>query len=109
MSKGAWIAGIAGVLILGGAIGGNSDSSGGGDSSPGAKSSCEGWVTDRLRSPGTADFSGEDVVGSDSGPWSITGLVDSENGFGALLRSSWVCDVHLSGNYYKGHVSVLPS
>jgi hypothetical protein len=65
---------------------------------------CTKFVEDRLRSPGTARFrnffedDGEVVVaGSDDGPYTVRSSVDSENGFGALLRTNFVCVVRPTG------------
>lgn len=50
---------------------------------------CHEGVKNRLKSPGTAKFGGEFQRGST--PPEVAGWVDSENGFGALVRSDWVC------------------
>lgn len=55
-----------------------------------AKTACENQVKDRLKSPSTAKFN-SDVTGV--GPFTVTGTVDSENSFGATLRSSFQCTV----------------
>lgn len=57
-----------------------------------ARSVCEGWVEDRLKSPATADFSGVSTraVG---GQYEVAGQVDAENGFGATVRTAWTCAV----------------
>ncbi len=52
---------------------------------------CREWVREKLRAPGTADFAGELAVQDAVGRWTVTGSVDSENAFGALLRSTWTC------------------
>ncbi|NUS29800.1 MAG: hypothetical protein HOV92_37055 [Streptomyces sp.] len=63
---------------------------------------CEDFVKQRLKSPGTADFPGvmdadyaNTKVLSDTRPWKyeVTGVVDSQNGFGATVRSNYVCTV----------------
>lgn len=63
---------------------------------------CEGFVKKRLKSPGTADFPGvtsDDYAKTatlhDTTPWmyKVTGVVDSQNGFGATVRSDYVCTV----------------
>ncbi|MEU7348341.1 hypothetical protein ABZ778_31450 [Streptomyces bacillaris] len=76
---------------------------GSGDGKPLAESAavmCEGFVKQRLKSPGTAKFPGvmdgdyaKTTVLSDTKPWKykVTGVVDSQNGFGATVRSSWTC------------------
>jgi len=96
---------IVGVLLVGGLLsmcGGGSGS--GGADADGATQACHGWVTDELKAPSTADFTGDDVSGN--GPWTISGSVDAENSFGAKIRSSWTCEVRLESGYYKGNASV---
>lgn len=86
------------VLVLVGAVSSMCDGGSGPDSSDayGAEAACEDWVRDKLKSPSTADFCNTEVTGSN--PWTITGEVDAENGFGAMIRASWVCDVKLEGD-----------
>lgn len=43
----------------------------------------------KLRAPGTARFGGETTAGTD--PYVVSGWVDSENGFGALVRNRYEC------------------
>lgn len=72
-----------------------------------AKRACEASVTDQLKSPATAKFSGE-IVTEDSGSYRVTGHVDSENGFGAMLRSHYSCTAHSSGGeWVTDDVSVI--
>ena len=52
------------------------------------QSLCQDAVRERLRAPATAVFSN----GSSNG-YSVSGAVDSQNGFGALLRSHYRCSV----------------
>ena len=59
-----------------------------------AFTSCKEAVTDRLKSPSTASFEPESqvefqTVGDDG--IQILGYVDSQNGFGAQVRSDYVC------------------
>jgi hypothetical protein len=61
---------------------------------------CEGFVKDRLKAPSSAKFSGEDAQQSGS-VYTVTGAVDSQNSFGALLRSSYTCVVEDSGSQWK--------
>lgn len=58
---------------------------------------CENWVKDRLKSPSTAEFpsvfSGKlDNVYKDGTTYSVTSYVDSENSFGATLRTGFTCE-----------------
>lgn len=70
----------------------------------GAQSACESMVKDRLKAPATADFTGVTTTGA--GPWTTTGSVDSQNSFGAQIRSSFRCELRLEGEYFKGSVKV---
>lgn len=61
---------------------------------------CREFVGRALTSPATAQFSGRESV-SGSGPWTVRSTVDSENGFGALVRSRFVCRVSRSGEQWQ--------
>lgn len=61
---------------------------------------CEDAVESQLRSPGSADFSGalgSDVTETEGGGYSIRGTVDSDNAFGASLRSNFSCEIGADG------------
>jgi hypothetical protein len=60
-----------------------------------AKVACRGMVEDKLKAPSTADFSNESVSGSGTS-WNVAGLVDSQNSFGAKIRSSYTCSLTYS-------------
>lgn len=57
-----------------------------------ATSACEKFVKDDLKSPASAQFSGEDVS-HDGSIYTVTGDVDSDNSFGALIRNSFTCTI----------------
>lgn len=68
---------------------------------------CEDFVKQRLKSPSTAHFPGvtdtdyaKTTTLSDTKPWKyqVTGVVDSQNGFGATVRSNYVCTVSTKDN-----------
>ena len=61
-----------------------------------AETHCQNLVKKALKSPSTAQFSGESVAGTDS--MTITGSVDSDNSFGATIRASFQCTATLSGD-----------
>lgn len=70
----------------------------------GAFDVCTGFVKDRLKAPATAEFrnyfehDGEVTVTGGPDEYTVSSTVDSENGFGAMLRSSFVCKVqHVAG------------
>lgn len=58
---------------------------------------CEKFVKQRLKSPGSADFSGASdttvTTISGSAPWKyrVAGHVDSDNSFGASVRNTYDC------------------
>lgn len=57
---------------------------------------CKQFVTERLRAPTTAKFpnSSDAAVNLVSGgEWTVASHVDSQNGFGAMIRSSFTCTV----------------
>jgi hypothetical protein len=56
---------------------------------------CQQFVTDRLKAPSTAEFSGHEIINADP-QWTVRGAVDAQNGFGAMLRSNYVCTVTLT-------------
>ena len=60
-----------------------------------AISQCEARIADRLKAPSTADFT-SDATGY--GTWTVTGVVDAENSFGATVRSSFQCTVVIAGD-----------
>lgn len=69
---------------------------------------CKDFVKRRLKAPSTAKFrnpyqdDGEVVItGSDNGPFTVRSSVDSENAFGAKLRSNFTCVVTLNGDTWK--------
>lgn len=59
---------------------------------------CQNRITDKLTSPSSAVFPDKAELeiqrkGSDEEYWQIRGYVDSDNKFGASLRSDWYCQV----------------
>jgi hypothetical protein len=63
-----------------------------------AKRACqEQFIPARLKAPGTAQFT--DVAVTElGGSYRVAGSVDSQNGFGALVRASFTCSVRLDGD-----------
>lgn len=92
--NGLIVAAVAAVLVVAGCVLagvlGHSDNSGE------AKAQCESWVSDRLVSPGSAKFSGETAAAADK-VWTVTGVVDSQNLLGGLVRNEWTCVVRDDG------------
>jgi len=60
-----------------------------------AVSQCESRIEGMLKSPATARF---DSKATGSGTWTVNGTVDSENSFGATVRSSYQCTVVINGD-----------
>ena len=65
------------------------------------QSACESAVTGILKSPSSADFGGWQRRENADGTFEISGYVDSENSFGAMLRAQFSCSVDASGNQAK--------
>lgn len=64
-----------------------------GPSEAGAEVSCEQRVKEQLKSPSSADFDGTTARAVTETEYAVSGTVDSENGFGAMLRSEFTCTV----------------
>jgi hypothetical protein len=66
-----------------------------------AKHACREAVKVRLRAPSTADFQGtvlgEWTVTGEKGSYLVTSFVDAQNGFGAKIRTRFVCGVDHPG------------
>lgn len=58
---------------------------------------CQEQVKERLKSPSTADFSDVEVS-ADGDLYTVSGVVDAENSFGAKTRSSWTCTARNDGS-----------
>jgi hypothetical protein len=59
-----------------------------------ALSMCELFVKGRLKAPSTAKFGhvwDTTTTGSGDGPYQVSGYVDAQNSFGAMLRNYYVC------------------
>lgn len=63
----------------------------------GAQNVCEQFIEDRLKAPSTADFHHDSATAAGD-VWTVSGAVDSENGFGAMIRSDYVCQVRATDN-----------
>lgn len=60
-------------------------------STPKLLAACHEKAKEQLRAPGTAVFSGEAAEVQSGIQSRVTGVVDAQNGFGALLRLRYVC------------------
>jgi hypothetical protein len=73
--------------------------------SDGAVAVCQKFVSQRLKTPTTAKFSPPtDTAVTGSGPYHVTGYVDSQNSFGATLRLHYTGDV---ANPHDDHWDLL--
>ena len=79
---------IGALAVIGGASGGSGD---GGDQGAYVKLACHDWVKDRLKSPSSAKFSG-DTIKRTGNTYVVTGAVDSQNSFGAMIRNRYQCE-----------------
>lgn len=60
---------------------------------------CEEFVTDRLKAPSTAEFPGADsVLELGVNEYEVSASVDSQNGFGAMIRTAYVCTIRYTGD-----------
>lgn len=98
MTRMLTVVAVAGLLLSGCSSGDDEPSAE--DLRYGAFDVCQEFVKARLKAPGTAKFrnyfedDGEVVVtGSGQGPYTVRSSVDSENSFGASLRSNFTCTV----------------
>ncbi len=56
------------------------------------------FVLKRLKAPSTAKFVEESSMLSRDGTWLVVGAVDSQNSFGAMLRTQYTCGVRHVGD-----------
>lgn len=84
------IVGIAVAMTLALALTQSGDDDG---SDTAAFTACTQFVEDRLKSPATADFEGMGyaTITNTGQAWTVRSHVDSENGFGATVRTEFVC------------------
>jgi hypothetical protein len=75
--------------------GGNDDSDYDSNNKYEAVAQCEARIENSLKSPETAEF---DTDATGSGTWKVAGTVDSENGFGAQVRSDFECTVVMNSD-----------
>ena len=70
----------------------------------GAQDVCHQFVEERLHAPATAGFErfDEATIAVSGGVYTVRGHVDSQNRFGALVRSNYTCVVrHTGGNQFN--------
>jgi hypothetical protein len=89
---------IVGVIVYSCNAGGSTTEDSDTDSGGMAEVMCEEFVTERLKAPSSAEFPGADLVeplGGDQ--YQVTAAVDSQNGFGAMIRTGYVCTIQNTG------------
>lgn len=91
------LAAVSCVYLIASGADKQSTGSGGTEDSFSAERACNNFVQDRLKSPSTAHFNADTSTKSGD-TWTVSGSVDSENGFGANLRSTFTCTMTVSGN-----------
>lgn len=67
------------------------------DQSTMAEIMCEEFIEKRLKAPATADYT-DPETSKDGATYTVAGAVDSENGFGAKIRTRYVCVVRSDGD-----------
>lgn len=72
-----------------------------------ARIACHELVSKRLKAPSTAKFGNENETQS-GGTWKATGTVDSQNGFGAMIRGSYTCTMTFNAerDSFSGTVNI---
>ncbi|UJP39325.1 hypothetical protein [Cellulomonas palmilytica] len=108
--KGGWGCLWLAVLVIGvpAACTAIASSSGQGSWEPTSREAtavCEDWVREKLKAPSSAEFSGATASGYGAGPYTVSGKVDAQNSFGALIRSSWTCTIEYRASDEKWHGS----
>lgn len=57
----------------------------------------ETFIERLLKAPSTADFCSSTATDLGDGRWKVVSCVDSENSYGAMIRSNWSAIVHFTG------------
>lgn len=96
-----WFLGIC--LAIGLVLNAREYLGGAGDRQPAAYRACQKFIEAGLRSPGSAKHPAyTDEAVSDQDPiYVVTSMVDSQNGFGALLRTHYRCEVRREGDGFR--------
>lgn len=63
-----------------------------------AQTNVEAFIKGKLVSPATAEFSNFDIYEEDVSVFKVKGSVDSQNGFGAMIRSEFSCKIKFNGD-----------
>ncbi|ULJ61041.1 J domain-containing protein [Wielerella bovis] len=95
---------IIGLCVVAVMFSGNGKTSGAKLDEWGAQVSCEDAVSNMLKAPTTAKFDNWVRTPNGDGSFMVTGTVDSQNSFGAMLRSQFSCKVRDKGNGTSGTI-----
>jgi hypothetical protein len=69
-----------------------------------ATEACKGFVANQLKAPATAQWVDVEATLHGVDTYEVLGGVDSENGFGALVRSTFSCTTAKSGGQWTEQV-----
>lgn len=95
------LGGLVVVLLLVGAFTGDDDDTPSNeDLRYNAHGLCKNWVEELLKAPSTAEHpSIDDASILESGThWIVNSYVDAQNGFGAMLRTGYRCEIEPAGD-----------
>ncbi len=92
------------IATIAGALSGSGETPYDANWSGEAIAQCEDLVREDLKAPTTAEF---DTNATGDGTWTVTGTVDSENSFGAMLRADFQCTVIIDGDSIKRRLDYL--
>jgi len=72
----------------------------------------EDFIEQRLKSPSTAEFPGVSeknghITDLGGGEYQINSWVDSQNGFGAMIRSNWSCKIIIADGKVRAENIVI--
>ena len=73
----------------------------------GALKGCRSLVERKLKAPSTAEFPADERLTGTPPPWIISGSVDAENSFGAMIRTQWVCEIRYTDRWI-GTATLIP-
>ena len=74
-----------------------------------ASAACQEKMLQLLKSPGSARFGDVKIYNDGGGSYHISNWVDSQNGFGAMLRTRYTCRVETDdGVAFTANVQILP-
>jgi hypothetical protein len=66
------------------------------------RAAAQTFIERQLKSPGSASHSSRaDIKPLTPNVWTVTSYVDSQNGFGALLRTNYSMDLSYTGDTWK--------